>query len=207
MRFDEKTGELRAINPENGFFGVAPGTNMKTNPNAMLTFQKNSIFTNVATTSDGGYYWEGLEDETDKNVEITNWLGKPFKIGSKENAPSAQPNSRFTTPARQCPIMHPKWEDPAGVPISAIVFGGRRPEGIPVVLESLSWQHGVMLGAACKSEATAAAEFRGKVVMHDPMAMRPFMGYNFGRYLKHWLSMEKPGRKMPKIFHVNWFRI
>jgi phosphoenolpyruvate carboxykinase (GTP) len=206
MRFDSTTGELRAINPEYGFFGVAPGTNMKTNPNALLTCLKNTIFTNVATTSDGGFFWESLEDEIDKNVGITTWLGKPFRIGYPDNAPAAHPNSRFCCPAGQCPIIHPKWEDPAGVPISAIVFGGRRPEGIPVVLEAFDWPHGVMLGAACKSEATAAAEFKGKIIMHDPMAMRPFVGYNFGRYLTHWLSMDKPGRKMPKIFHVNWFR-
>lgn len=204
LRFDNK-GVLRAINPENGFFGVAPGTNMKTNPNAMLSFQKNSIFTNVAETADGGFFWEGMEDEIDKNIAITNWVGQPWKIGMPGNA--AHPNSRFTCPASQCPIIHPKWEDPEGVPVSALIFGGRRPTGVPLVFESYSWQHGVMVGACVKSESTAAAEHTGKKIMHDPMAMRPFMGYNFGKYLQHWLDMEKPDRKMPKIFHVNWFRV
>lgn len=120
---------------------------------------------------------------------------------------AAHPNSRFCTPAEQCPIIHPKWEDAEGVPIDAIVFGGRRPEGVPLVFETYDWEHGVMVGAALKSEATAAAEHKGKEIMHDPMAMRPFMGYNFGDYLQHWLSLNQPGRKMPKIFHVNWFRL
>lgn len=203
MRFNEQ-GELRGINPEYGFFGVCPGTNWKTNAMAMATFQKNSIFTNTAKTADGMYWWEGLEDELDPNMEVTTWLGEKWKKGDPGRA--AHPNSRFTCPAGQCPIIHPKWEDPAGVPIHALVFGGRRPQGVPLVLESLSWEHGVMVGAAVKSESTAAAEFKGKTIMHDPMAMRPFFGYNFGDYLKHWLSMKKPGRKMPKIFHVNWFR-
>ncbi|PAA55813.1 hypothetical protein BOX15_Mlig007627g3 [Macrostomum lignano] len=205
MRFN-KDGQLMAINPENGFFGVAPGTNHQTNPNAMAALQRDCILTNVAETADGGYFWEGLEDEVDKDIPITTWLGKPYKIGSKENYPSSHPNSRFTAPAKNCPIMHPKWEDPAGVPISGIIFGGRRPEGVPLVIEAEDWKHGVFLGAQVKSEATAAAEFKGKQIMHDPMAMRPFLGYNFGKYLQHWLDMEKPGRKMPKIFHVNWFR-
>ncbi|BFZ12658.1 hypothetical protein BsWGS_15697 [Bradybaena similaris] len=204
MRFDAK-GVLRGINPEAGFFGVAPGTNMKTNPNAMLSFQSNSIFTNVAETADGGYFWEGLEDETPKGIGIIDWLGNPWHPGCVGKA--AHPNSRFTAPASQCPIMHPKWEDPEGVPISAIVFGGRRPVGVPLVFEAKSWAHGVMLGACVKSEATAAAEYQGKNIMHDPMAMRPFMGYNFGHYLQHWLDLEKPEHKMPKIFHVNWFRV
>lgn len=204
MRFSED-GQLRGINPENGFFGVAPGTNWKTNPNAMATFQKNSIFTNVAKTADGGYWWEGLEDETeDKNIDITTWRGEQWKIGMPGKA--AHPNARFTTPAGQCPIMHPKWEDPEGVPIEALIFGGRRPEGVPLIFESFNWEHGVTIGASVKSESTAAAEFKGKKIMHDPMAMRPFMGYNFGCYLKHWLSLNKPSHKLPKIFHVNWFR-
>jgi phosphoenolpyruvate carboxykinase (GTP) len=203
MRFTE-SGELRGINPEFGFFGVAPGTNWVTNPNAMASFQKNSIFTNVAKTADGGYYWEGLEDELDPDMEVTTWLGEKWKKGMPGKV--AHPNSRFTAPASQCPIIHPKWEDPEGVPIHALVFGGRRPEGVPLVFETFSWKHGVMVGAAVKSETTAAAEFKGKQIMHDPMAMRPFMGYNFGHYLQHWLDLEKPGRKMPKIFHVNWFR-
>ncbi|CAL1545746.1 unnamed protein product [Lymnaea stagnalis] len=204
MKFDEK-GVLHGINPEAGFFGVAPGTNMKTNPNAVLSFQENSIFTNVGETADGGYFWEGLEDEVPPGIGITTWLGQPWHIGCPGKA--AHPNSRFTCPASQCPIIHPKWEDPKGVPISAIIFGGRRPTGVPLVFEAKSWAHGVMIGACVKSEATAAAEFQGKTIMHDPMAMRPFMGYNFGHYLQHWLDLEKPDRKMPKIFHVNWFRL
>lgn len=204
MRFD-KEGRLRAINPEAGFFGVAPGTNTKTNPIAMATCNKNTIFTNVAMTDDGGVFWEGMEKEVDPKIGITTWLGNRWFIGDEGKA--AHPNSRFCTPADQCPIIHPKWEDPEGVPIDAIVFGGRRPEGVPLVYEATSWRHGVMIGAGLKSESTAAAEFKGKQIMHDPMAMRPFMGYNFGEYLKHWLSMEQPGRCMPKIFHVNWFRV
>jgi len=203
MKFNDK-GELRGINPEYGFFGVAPGTNWVTNPNAMASFQKNAIFTNVAKRADGGYYWEGLEDELPDDMEVTTWLGEKWKKGMPGKV--AHPNSRFTSPASQCPIIHPNWEDPEGVPISALIFGGRRPEGVPLVFETFSWEHGVMVGASVKSEATAAAEFKGKSIMHDPMAMRPFMGYNFGHYLQHWLNLNKPGRKMPKIFHVNWFR-
>lgn len=204
MRFD-KNGKLRAINPEAGFFGVAPGTNTKTNPIAMKTVMKNSIFTNVGLTEDGGVFWEGMEKEIDPETKITTWLGEHWKIGQAGKA--AHPNSRFCTPAGQCPMIHPKWEDPEGVPIDAIVFGGRRPEGVPLVFESYSWEHGVLLGAALKSEATAAAEFKGKQIMHDPMAMRPFMGYNFGNYLQHWLNLNQEGRQMPKVFHVNWFRL
>jgi phosphoenolpyruvate carboxykinase (GTP) len=200
-----KDGQLVGINPENGFFGVAPGTSHKTNPMAMETLKKNSIFTNVAETADGGFFWEGLEDEIeDKNIEITTWLNEKWKIGQPGLA--AQPNSRFTTPASQCPIIHPKWEDPNGVPIDAIIFGGRRPQGVPLIFESFNWTHGVFVGACVKSEATAAAEHTGKSIMHDPMAMRPFMGYNFGKYLQHWLDLARPPHKVPKIFHVNWFR-
>jgi phosphoenolpyruvate carboxykinase (GTP) len=204
MRFGDD-GRLYAINPEAGFFGVAPGTNSKTNPIAMKTVQRNTIFTNVGMTDDGNVFWEGMEKEVDAEVGITTWLGEAWKVGQPGKA--AHPNSRFCTPATECPIIHPKWEAPEGVPIDAIVFGGRRPEGVPLVLEAFSWEHGVLLGAALKSEATAAAEFKGKEIMHDPMAMRPFMGYNFGTYLEHWLSMERDGRQMPRIFHVNWFRL
>lgn len=208
MRFDKETGELRAINPEAGFFGVAPGTNMKTNPNAMLTCLKNSIFTNVGETVDGSFYWEGLEDETPAGTEIISWTGERYKLGEDKTKKSSHPNARFCCPARQCPIMHEKWEDPAGVPISAIIFGGRRPEGVPLVIESLNWKHGVFLASQLKSETTAAAEHTGKEVVHDPFAMRPFVGYNFGKYIQHWLDFEKnPKNKLPKIFHVNWFRL
>jgi phosphoenolpyruvate carboxykinase (GTP) len=206
MRFDEE-GRLRAINPEAGFFGVAPGTSLDTNPNAMHTVQTNSIFTNVAKTSDGGVFWEGLEKYTDPNVQITSWLGEENWSKATSKGPAAHPNSRFCTPARQCPMMDDDWESPRGVPIDAILFGGRRPKGVPLVYESLNWQHGVFVGAAMRSEATAAAEHKAKVVMHDPFAMRPFFGYNFGHYIKHWLSMQdRANAKLPKIYHVNWFR-
>lgn len=208
MKFDSK-GQLRAINPENGFFGVAPGTSSATNPNAMDTIYKNTVFTNVASTSDGGVFWEGMEDELTPGVQITDWLGQPWKAGESKN-PAAHPNSRFCAPASQCPIIDPAWEDNEGVPISAILFGGRRPEGVPLVYEANSWSHGVFIGSAMRSESTAAAEHKGKVIMNDPFAMRPFFGYNFGDYLKHWLSMEEQasqlGGSVPKIFHVNWFR-
>ncbi|CAP21760.2 LOW QUALITY PROTEIN: Protein CBG00466 [Caenorhabditis briggsae] len=213
MKFGED-GRLYAINPEAGFFGVAPGTSHKTNAMAMESFQKNSIFTNVAETADGEYFWEGLEKELKerkgyseeqlKQLEITNWLGDRWHIGDEGKA--AHPNSRFTAPAAQCPTIHPDWEAPQGVPIDAIVFGGRRPEGVPLVFESFSWEHGILVGALVKSETTAAAEFTGKNVMHDPMAMRPFMGYNYGKYLEHWIKLGKAPNKAPKIFHVNWFR-
>ncbi|XP_034021868.1 phosphoenolpyruvate carboxykinase, cytosolic [GTP] isoform X2 [Thalassophryne amazonica] len=204
MKFDSE-GILRAINPENGFFGVAPGTSAKTNPNAMATIFKNTVFTNVAETSDGGVYWEGMDQSLPDGVTITSWKNKPWSLMDGE--PSAHPNSRFCTPAGQCPIIDPQWESPEGVPIEAIIFGGRRPEGVPLVYEAFSWQHGVFVGAAMRSEATAAAEHKGKVIMHDPFAMRPFFGYNFGQYLSHWLSMaDRPGANLPKIFHVNWFR-
>ncbi|KYN11900.1 PREDICTED: phosphoenolpyruvate carboxykinase [GTP]-like [Trachymyrmex cornetzi] len=204
MRFDNK-GNLRAINPENGFFGVAPGTSSATNPNAMKTVFKNTIFTNVASTSDGGVYWEGMEKEVADNIKVVDWRGNDWFRGSK--TPAAHPNSRFCTPAKQCPIIDPCWEDPAGVPIDAILFGGRRPEGVPLVYQARNWQHGVFIGATMRSEATAAAEHKGKVIMHDPFAMRPFFGYNFGHYLAHWLSMaDVKNGKLPAIFHVNWFR-
>lgn len=204
MRFDSE-GQLRAINPENGFFGVAPGTSATTNPNAMATIQSNTLFTNVAETSDGGVYWEGIDQPLPPGVTITSWLGKPWKPGDKE--PCAHPNSRFCVPARQCPIMDPAWEAPEGVPIDAIIFGGRRPKGVPLVYEAFNWRHGVFVGSSMRSESTAAAEHKGKIIMHDPFAMRPFFGYNFGHYLEHWLSMaERKGVRLPRIFHVNWFR-
>ncbi|XP_026477404.1 phosphoenolpyruvate carboxykinase [GTP] [Ctenocephalides felis] len=207
MKFNSK-GELRAINPENGFFGVAPGTSYETNPNAMDTIFRNTIFTNVAATSDGGVYWEGLEGTLPAGVTVTDWQGRPWTPESK--TPAAHPNSRFCSPASQCPIIDSEWESSEGVPISAILFGGRRPQGVPLVYEARNWTHGVFMGASMRSEATAAAEHKGKVIMHDPFAMRPFFGYNFGHYLAHWLSMEDRARglggEVPRIFHVNWFR-
>ncbi|KAL4216268.1 Protein kinase C-like 1 [Mactra antiquata] len=205
MRFDEN-GQLRAINPEAGFFGVAPGTSKKTNPNAMKTIEKNTIFTNVASTDDGGFYWQGLDKTNQDNIQITSWMGiKNWQHGSGTDP--AHPNSRFCAPANQCPNIDENWESSEGVSIEAIIFGGRRPEGLPLVFESFDWTHGVFLGASLKSETTAAAEYKGKLVVHDPFAMRPFFGYNFGHYLKHWLSFQA-NRKLncPKIFHVNWFR-
>ncbi|KAI4893352.1 hypothetical protein NFI96_024146 [Prochilodus magdalenae] len=204
MKFDSQ-GKLRAINPENGFFGVAPGTSLKTNPHAMATISENTVFTNVGETSDGGVWWEGL-DPPAHGITLTDWHGKPWK--SDSSTPCAHPNSRFCAPAAQCPIIDPAWESEEGVPIDAIVFGGRRPEGVPLVYETFNWSHGVFVGAAMRSESTAAAEHKGKVIMHDPFAMRPFFGYNFGDYLAHWLSMEtrKKPTQLPKIFHVNWFR-
>ena len=209
MKFDEN-GQLRAINPENGFFGVCPGTNTHSNPNAMATVFKNTIFTNVAKTSDGGVYWEGLEKEVDPSLKITSWLGvenwQDLSPEEKKAHPAAHPNSRFCTPTKQCPIVDPLWEDPKGVPIDAILFGGRRPESIPLVYEAFDWEHGVFVGAGMRSEGTSAATDTGKAILHDPFAMRPFFGYNVGQYIQHWLELQKTGYKLPKIFHVNWFR-
>ncbi|KAJ8302436.1 hypothetical protein KUTeg_018832 [Tegillarca granosa] len=197
MKFD-KNGQLRAINPEAGFFGVAPGTSMKTNPNAMKTIMSNTIFTNVAETDDGDVFWEGMEK--DNKSSITSWLGL-HDWTPESGKPAAHPNSRFCAPAGQCPIMDPNWESPEGVPIEAIMFG------VPLVYEAFNWQHGVYIGASMRSEATAAAEHKAKVLMHDPFAMRPFFGYNFGHYLNHWLSFQNQSNlKLPKMFHVNWFR-
>lgn len=204
MKFDDK-GVLRAINPEKGFFGVCPGTSMHTNPIAMKTIEHDTVFTNVAQTSDGGVYWEGMDDSMVNNGQkLTSWKGKEWTKEMSE--PAAHPNSRFCAPAENCPIIDPQWENPEGVPISAILFGGRRPQGVPLIYESFDWEHGVFIGAGMRSEATAAAEHKGKVIMHDPFAMRPFFGYNFGDYCKHWLSLHKDNRQMPKVFHVNWFR-
>ncbi|KAL1115283.1 hypothetical protein AAG570_007314 [Ranatra chinensis] len=204
IHFNRTTGKLHAINPEYGMFGVAPGTSWKTNPNAMATFMKNAMFTNVALTDDGGVWWEGMEEPC-KGVKVTDWHGKPWdKLNAK--TPAAHGNSRFTCPIYQCPSLDKDWENCDGVPVSGIIFGGRRPHGMPLVYEALSWNHGVLVGSFVKSEATAAAEHKGGTMMHDPFAMRPFYGYNAGHYLQHWLDIGcTPGLKQPKIFHVNWF--